>query len=82
MTGSGNDYPVIVVEGEGIKLKTDKMVTDQLYHCIHEGKVFMFYKDEEGLLHCYEVQNPAATKEIIMNPSQIEDILKKYTIDG
>ena len=82
MTASGNDYPVIVVEGEGIKLKTDKMVTDQLYHCIHEGKVFMFYKDEEGLLYCYEVQNPIATKEIIRNPSQIEDILKKYAIES
>jgi hypothetical protein len=81
MTASGNEYPVIV-EGEGIKLKTDKMVTDQLYHCIHDGKVFMFYKDEEGLLHCYEVQNPAATNEIIRNPSQIEDILKKHATEG
>jgi len=79
--GSCDDYPV-VVEQEGIKLKTDKMVTDQLYHCIHESKVFIFFKDDEGLLHCYEVQNPSAVKEIIENPSQIEAILKKFAEQG
>ena len=73
-----DDYPVVVGE-EGIKLKTDKMIADQLYHCVHEGKVYMFYKDEEGLLHCYEVENLDATKEIIENPSLIEDILRKYS---
>ena len=73
-----DDYPVVVGE-EGIKLKTDKMIADQLYHCVHEGKVYIFYKDEEGLLHCYEVENIDATREIIENPSQIEDILRKYS---
>ena len=73
-----DDYPVVIGE-EGIKLRTDKMIADQLYHCVHEGKVYMFYKDEEGLLHCYEVENLDATKEIIENPSRIEDILRKYS---
>jgi hypothetical protein len=72
-----DDYPV-VAEQEGIKLKTEKMVTDQLYHCIYDNKVFLFYKDENGLLNCYEVENPDAVKEIASNPSDIENILKKY----
>jgi len=75
---AADDYPVVANE-EGIKLKTEKMVPDQLYHIIHDGKVFLFYKDEEGLLNCYEVENPDAVKEISANPSQIESILKKYT---
>lgn len=75
--GENVDYPVLV-EQEGIKLKTDKMIPDQLYHCIYEGKVFIFYKDEEGLLNCYEVENVDAVREIIKNPSAIEEILKKY----
>ena len=75
---ANDDYPVVIGE-EGIKLRTDKMIADQLYHCVHEGKVYMFYKDEEGLLHCYEVENLDATKEIIENPSRIEDILRKYS---
>jgi hypothetical protein len=78
---AGDDYPVGVNE-EGIKLKTEKMVPDQLYHVNHDGKVFLFYKDEEGLLHCYEVENPDAVKEITANPTQLESILKKYAQKG
>jgi hypothetical protein len=73
-----DDYPVVAGQ-EGIKLKTEKMVMDQLYHCIYDNKVFLFYKDEDGLLHCYEVENPDAVREIAANPSEIENILKKYT---
>ena len=74
---AADDYPV-KVEPEGIKLKTEKMVIDRLYHCIFENKVFLFYKDDAELLHCYEVENAAAAKEIAENPSSIETILKKY----
>jgi hypothetical protein len=72
-----NNYPV-VVERDGIKLKTEEMVTDQLYHCIYDNKVFLFYKDEEGLLHCYEVENSDAIREIAEKPSELDAILKKY----
>ena len=71
------EYPV-VIENDGIKLKTEKMVAEQLYHCVYQNKVFLFYKDEQDLLHCYEVEDPRAVKEIAENPSQLEDILKKY----
>jgi hypothetical protein len=74
---AGDDYPVVVNE-EGIILKTEKMVPGQLYHVIHDKKVFLFYKDENSLTHCYEVDNPDAVKEIAENPSQLESILKKY----
>lgn len=74
---ASDDYPVVTGE-DGIKLKTEKMVADQLYHCVYDGKVFLFYKDENELLHCYEVENPDAVREIAANPSEIESILKKY----
>ena len=77
MAAGDTDYPVVIAEG-GIKLKTDKMVTDQMYHCIYDGKVFIFYKDEESLLHCYEVENPEAAKAIAENPAELENILRKY----
>ena len=72
------DYPV-TVQPDGIKLQPEKMAIDRLYHCVFEEKVFLFYKDEDELLHCYEVQDPTATKEISENPEDIEKILKKYT---
>jgi hypothetical protein len=72
------EYPV-TVQSDGIKLKPEKMIINQLYHCIFEEKVFLFYKDEEELLHCYEVENADAVKEISANPSDTEKILKKYS---
>jgi hypothetical protein len=75
------DYPV-AAGPDGIKLKTEKMATDKLYHCIYDNKVFLFYRDEEGLLHCYEVENLDAVREIAANPSELESILKKYAESG
>jgi hypothetical protein len=72
------DYPV-VAQPDGIKLKPEIMVIDQLYHCIFEDKVYLFYKDQDELLHCYEVQDPTVTKEISENPADIEKILEKYS---
>jgi hypothetical protein len=72
------EYPV-TVQSDGIKLKPEKMIVNQLYHCLFEDKVFLFYKDEEQLLHCYEVENADAVREISANPSDIETILKKYS---
>lgn len=72
-----DDYPVLA-ENEGIKIKTEKMVIDKLYYCIYDNKVFLFYKDEESLLHCYEVQNPEAVKEIAQNPSELYRILREH----
>ena len=77
MAAIDDNYPV-VAEHDGIKLKTEKMAIDKLYHCIYENKVFLFYKDDQSLLHCYEVQNPDAVKEIVDNPSEIDSILAKY----
>jgi hypothetical protein len=72
------DYPV-TIQPDGIKLQTEKMNTDELYHCLFEGRVFLFFKDHEELLHCYEVQDPVAVEEISKNPLEIEKILKKYS---
>jgi hypothetical protein len=72
------EYPV-TVQSDGVKLKPEKMIINHLYHCLFEDKVFLFYKDEEELLHCYEVENADAVREISANPSDIESILKKYS---
>lgn len=65
-------------ESGGIKLRIEKMVVDKLYHCIHEDKVFLFYKDEQDMLHCYEVEDASAQKEISENPDRLENILRRY----
>jgi hypothetical protein len=74
---AGDDYPVVAGQ-DGIKLKTEKMEADHLYHCVYDDKVFLFYKDENDLLNCYEVENHDAVKEILARPSELESILQKY----
>jgi hypothetical protein len=77
MAERDNNYPIIS-ERDGIKLKTEKMVIDQLYHCIYQKKVFLFFKDEENMLHCYEIENPDAVREIMEKPSDLDAVLRKY----
>jgi hypothetical protein len=71
------EFPVRSESG-GIKLRPENMVVDKLYHCIHEDKVFLFYKDEQDILHCYEVEDLSALKEISENPDCVENILRKH----
>ncbi len=78
MAEGDKEYPV-VAEQDGIKIKTEKMITDELYHCVYENKVFLFYKDDQSLLHCYEVQDPDAVREIAEKPYDLHNILKRHT---
>ena len=73
------DYPVVLESDGNIKLKLEKMLTDKLYHCMAEGTVFLFYRDQEGLLNCYEVSDPQVVSEIREKPNELEDILKRHS---
>jgi hypothetical protein len=72
------EYPVNV-EKDGIKIKPENMIVDKMYYCIYDSKVYIFYKDEENLMHCYEVDDPLVVQEIISNPDNLEDILLKHS---
>lgn len=72
------EYPIIV-EKDGIKIKPEEMTVDKMYHCIYDRKVYIFYKDEENLTHCYEVDDPLVVQEIINSPDNLEDILLKHS---
>jgi hypothetical protein len=72
------EYPIIV-EKDGIKIKPEEMTVDKMYHCIYDKKVYIFYKDEENLTHCYEVDDTLVVQEIINNPDNMEDILLKHS---
>jgi len=72
------EYPVIS-EKDGIKIKPENMIVDKMYYCIFENKVYIFYKDEENLTHCYEIDDSPVVQEIIKNPNNLEDILLKHS---
>ena len=72
------EYPVIV-EKDGIKIDPEKMIVDKMYYCIYDNKVYIFYKDEENLTHCYEVYDQTVVQEVVKNPNNLEDILLKHS---
>ena len=66
---------------DGIVLKLEKMQVEELYHCIFDGIVYLFYKDSQNLLHCYEIGDKKVVSEIEENPDDFKEIIKKYSID-
>jgi hypothetical protein len=72
------EYPVIV-EKDGIKIKPEDMIVDKMYYCVYDNKVYIFYKDQEKLTHCYEVDDAKVVQEIVDNPDNLEDILLKHS---
>jgi hypothetical protein len=72
------EYPVIV-ETDGIKIDPEKMIVDKMYYCIYDNKVYIFYKDEEKLTHCYEIDDQTVVQEIVKNPNNLEDVLLKHS---
>ncbi|MEE2601250.1 MAG: hypothetical protein VYC06_02875 [Thermoproteota archaeon] len=71
-------YPLLA-EKDGIKIKTEQMLPDQLYHCIFQNKVMLVYKDQNEILNCYEIEE----EEIVLKVKEsknddIEKILEDY----
>jgi len=72
------NYPV-TVGPEGIKIQPENMMVDKLYYCIFEGKIMLFFKDQNDLLNCYEIEEKEIVDEVKQSSSEdIENILQKY----
>jgi hypothetical protein len=72
------DYP-IVVEAEGVKIKSEKMDVDKLYYCIYQEKILLFFKEKNDMLNCYEIVEKDVIDEVKQSQSDdIENILQRY----
>ena len=73
------EYPV-TAEPDGVKIKPEKMVTDKIYYCIYKDKVLLFYKDDQDLLNCYEIEEKELVDSIKQSSSldAIENILQQF----
>ncbi len=60
--------PPVESRKEGIIIRNELIEKDKIYTCIHEGRVFLFFKNELGLLNCYEVQDEDVANKIKANP--------------
>ncbi|MDE1728515.1 MAG: hypothetical protein KGI02_01545 [Thaumarchaeota archaeon] len=72
------DYPIIV-EPEGVKIKSEKMEVDKMYYCIYQEKILLFYKEQNEMLNCYEIEEKDIVEEVKQSKSEdIEKILQTY----
>ena len=72
------NYPV-TVGPEGIKIQPENMDVDKLYYCIFGEKIMLFFKDQNELLNCYEIEEKEIIDEVKQSNSEdIENILQKY----
>ena len=71
----------ILPDDEGIVLKLEEMQVEELYHCVFDGIVYLFYKDSQNFLHCYEIGDKQVVSEIEDHPDDLKDIIKKYSIE-
>ena len=71
----------MIITDSGIKLNPDKMIKEELYHCIYENRIFLFFKDNEDVLHCYEISDIDTINKIKQNPDKIDIILNKLAKD-
>ncbi len=71
----------MIITDSGIKLNPDKMIKEELYHCIYENRIFLFFKDIEDVLHCYEISDIDTINKIKQNPDKIDIILNNLAKD-
>ena len=72
-------YPVSTGD-DGVKIQPEKMEKEKLYHCIFKDKVLLFYKDDQEILNCYEIEEEDLVQKIktISNNEDIEKFLEEY----
>jgi hypothetical protein len=57
------------------------MIREELYHCIYQNRVFLFFKDNDDMLHCYEISDIDTINDIKGNPENIHKILNNLAKD-
>jgi len=71
-----NNYPVVTDNENKIKIKPELMIKEKLYPFIHQKSIFLFFKDENELIHCYEISDKDVKEKMLNNPDNIIDILE------
>ena len=69
----------VSIEKDGIKIRPEHMEKEKLYPCIFNNKVLVFYKDEQDLLNCYEIEEADLVEKIkTCNNDEVEKLFEEY----
>jgi hypothetical protein len=73
-----SDSPVHIDEDNKIKIKPELMITENLYPLIFEKSLYLFFKDENEMLNCYEVTDKELVEKAQKNPENILELLEDW----
>ena len=69
--------PVEIDVENKIKINPESMIIEKLYPIIYENSIFLFYKDENELINCYEITDKSIIEKALLNPDKIIEILEE-----
>ena len=69
--------PVEIDVENKIKINPESMVVEKLYPIIHDNSIYLFYKDENELINCYEITDKIIVEKALLNPDKIIEILEE-----
>lgn len=70
----------VTSEKDGINIKPELMENEKLYHCIFQDKILLVYKDSQGVLNCYEIEEKDLVDKVknCDNEDNLETIFEEY----
>jgi hypothetical protein len=71
------NYPVETDKENKIKIKPDLMIKEKLYPFIFENSIYLFFKDENEIINCYEMLDKEVKDNMLKNPDKIIEILEE-----
>ena len=71
--------PVEIDLENKIKINPEFMIVEKLYPIIHDNSIYLFYKDENQLINCYEITDKNIIEKALLNPDKIIEILEELT---
>ena len=72
-----SNNPVEIDLENKIKINPESMIIEKLYPIIYDNSVYLFYKDENELINCYEITDKKIIEKAQLNPDKIIEILEE-----
>ena len=69
--------PVEIDVENKIRINPEIMIIEKLYPIIYDNSIFLFYKDENELINCYEITDKSTVEKAMLNPDKIIEILEE-----
>jgi hypothetical protein len=72
-----SNNPVEIDLENKIKINPESMIIEKLYPIIYDNSVYLFYKDKNELINCYEITDKNIIEKAQLNPDKIIEILEE-----